>query len=171
MRHWLFPESPSCWAQVSSSLRGLWRRSLWLSGRRDHPVGQGWGLPSHMLLSPPVHSLRVGEEPSVRTHPISSGHLPATRLACQGQAEEPGSGPALSDPAALPGPAPCSTAAAGIPCPCAWESGPSHPKRWHLGLPTAEGRRWLTKGTRESCMDKKQRMCENVEGTGSQARP
>lgn len=28
--------------------------SLWLSGRRDHPVGEGWGLPFHMLLPPPI---------------------------------------------------------------------------------------------------------------------
>lgn len=55
--------------------------------------------------------------------------------------------------------------------PCVWESGPSDWRRGHLGLPTAEGRCWLTIGTHKSYMYKKQRMCENVKGTGSQAQP
>lgn len=70
----------------------------------------------------------------MRAHLISSGHLPAARLACQGQAVEPGSGPVR----------PCCPALAQLHAaplqqaflaPCAWGSGPSDSEEKASGPP------------------------------------
>lgn len=66
---------------------------------------------------------------------ISSGHLPAARLACQGQAAEPGSGRPC--PTLLP----CMAQLHAAPlqqaflAPCAWESGPSDSEEKASGPP------------------------------------